>query len=144
MHILAHQGNLTTASIGVQLAREFIHAQWLGIHLGMAPNASLFDINLWCPVPRMSFRLPLWWNNADVLVYEDSTLVEIYASFATQLTQIARRSDDVALNAIIKSSLAHIDVFLKDQAAQTTQTLPDGEGHSCVPSAPTTQVKSGL
>ena len=99
---------MSPSQIGAALAREFIQAQWLRIHIGVEAEMSTSEMDNWCPVPRLRFRLPPWWQAHDLIIYQDDALFEIYRSFANELNKIARSSDDPALNRTIMTALDHI------------------------------------
>lgn len=96
--------------IGGTLAREFLHAQWMRIQLGLDANAPLVDLDLWCPQQRVSFRLPPWWRDFGATIDDDATLGEIYRGFANHLIAARRRSDDPEMNKSITVALAHVGV----------------------------------
>jgi hypothetical protein len=105
--------------IGAALAREFIQAQWLRIHIGLHQEMTPGEMDNWCPLPRMRFRLPPWWQAHDLTVDNDEALFEIYRSFATELNQIARSSDDPVLNKAINVALIHIVSIVPESPAPT-------------------------
>jgi hypothetical protein len=108
--------------IGAALARDFIQAQWLRIHNGANSGAGTEmpadEMDHWCPLPRLRFRLPPWWEKHDVVINDDETLFAIYRSFDSQLTEIARSSDDPALNNSIIAASDHIHRMLNRDASR--------------------------
>ena len=125
------------SQIGAALAREFIQAQWLRIHIGVDAEMSTNEMDNWCPVPRLRFRLPPWWLTHDLIIDQDDALFEIYRSFATELNKIARSSDDPALNRTIMTALDHIAHALPPEPATNAQPF------AATPSAQPNQ-QSGL
>jgi hypothetical protein len=105
--------------IGAALARDFIQAQWLRIHIGIHHEMTPNEMDNWCPLPRMRFRLPPWWQAHDLTIEDDEALFEIYRSFATELKQIARSSDDPVLNKAISVALDHISRIIPAAPAPT-------------------------
>jgi hypothetical protein len=102
----------TPDEIGAALARDFIQAQWLRIHSGAGGTMPADEMDHWCPLPRMRFRLPPWWQKHDLTIQDDQTLFAIYRSFDAELQKIARSSDDPALNQSIATASAHIGQIL--------------------------------
>lgn len=98
--------------IGTALARDFVQAQWLRIHSGTGAAMPADEMDHWCPLPRLRFRLPPWWEKHDVVVNDDETLFAIYRAFDAQLTEIARSSDNLALNQSIAAASEHIERML--------------------------------
>jgi hypothetical protein len=102
--------------IGAALARDFIQAQWLRIHSGNSRGTGTDmpadEMDHWCPLPRLRFRVPPWWEKHDVVINDDETLFAIYRSFAGQLASIAHSSDDPALNKSISLATEHIGRIL--------------------------------
>lgn len=98
--------------IGAALARDFIQAQWLRIHIGVDAKISGTEIDNWCPSNRLRFRLPPWWQGHDLVIEDDQTLSAIYGSFAAELAEIARSSDDPTLNRAIAQALEHLTTAL--------------------------------
>lgn len=111
--------------IGGALARDFIQAHWLRVQLG-APEASLSDMDLWCPKQRLQFRLPLWWAVPDLTIDDDAVLQEIYAGFATCLRTVAQNCGDPELNQSIAAALSHLAG--RDPTASSDQPLPYFDG----------------
>lgn len=106
--------------MGAELARDFIQAQWLRIHIGINPKISGTEIEDWCPLNRIRFRLPPWWEAHDLVIQDDETLFAIYRSFAAELHEIARSSDDPNLNKTIAGALDHIANALANGTDQNT------------------------
>lgn len=103
--------------IGAALARDFIQAQWLRIHSGKA-DMPTDEMDHWCPLPRLRFRLPPWWGRHDLTIDDDDTLFAIYRSFDAELTQIARSSDHPNLNNSIAAASDHIRRMLNNDASR--------------------------
>jgi hypothetical protein len=96
------------AQLGAALARDYIHAQWLRIYIGAKMDVSSDEMENWCPMPRLRFRVPPWWLAHDLTIENDTVLFDIYRSFAAELNKIARSSDDLALNKTIEAALDHV------------------------------------
>jgi hypothetical protein len=109
---------LSPTEIGAALARDFVQAQWLRIHNGTGAEMPTDEMDHWCPLPRLRFRLPPWWDKHDVVVNDDETLFAIYRSFESQLTEIARSSDNPALNQSIAAASDHIHRMLNSDAGR--------------------------
>jgi hypothetical protein len=106
------------AEIGAALARDFVQAQWLRIHSGAGAEMPADEMEHWCPFPRLRFRVPPWWSRHDLVINDDQTLFAIYRSFESQLTEIARSSDDPALNQSIAAASVHIHRILNSDAGR--------------------------
>jgi hypothetical protein len=110
------------AEIGAALARDFVQAQWLRIHnsanSGLLSEMPADEMDHWCPLPRMRFRVPPWWSRHDLVIDNDETLFAIYRGFENQLTEIARSSDDPALNQSIAAASGHINRMLNSDAGR--------------------------
>jgi hypothetical protein len=113
---LAASDTQSPKEIGAALARDFIQAQWLRIHSGNSSGTGTDmpadEMDNWCPLPRIRFRVPPWWQRHDLVIDNDDTLFAIYRSFESQLTEIARSSDDPALNQSISLATEHIGRIL--------------------------------
>jgi hypothetical protein len=109
----------TPAEIGAALARDFIQAQWLRIHNGDGADMPADEMEHWCPLPRLRFRVPPWWTHHDLTIGDDATLFAIYRGFEAQLIQIAHSSDDPALNKSIATATEHIERMLNSDGRTT-------------------------
>ena len=108
LHTPTSKVEIVPEEIGTALARDFIQAQWLRLHIGAQLEMSKHEMEDWCPLPRLRFRLPPWWQAHDLIIEDDETLFNIYRSFAAELNKIAHSSDDPALNKTIMTALNHI------------------------------------
>jgi hypothetical protein len=154
MHPEMTSARLSPAEIGTNLARDFVHAQWLRIRLNPGVAMATDEMNAWCPFPRMRFRAPPWWPSHDLVINDDETLFAIYRRFGLQLTEIARTSDDPALNSSISAAKDHLDRVLGSDANPETPkdtiecrnaatgNFPKGFGHSFT-GAPTPSIEKG-
>ncbi len=100
-------GTQSPDEIGAALARDFVQAQWLRIH-NNGGEMPVDEMDHWCPLPRLRFRVPPWWAQHDLTIGDDATLFAIYRSFESQLASIAHSSDDPALNKSIAFATEHI------------------------------------